>query len=283
MYRIDDATASTSLPTPEAAGTEGYFTEGNPATGTPATKVRGSWLNMIQEELRALVVYGGLTPSKTVYTQIRDAIVAKFAKINGDSTQLFSVAAPTASQHAAQFANIGNFQGLVSVTGAYTIPSSGFGYVYQPPTGNTGGFTITFPSASGNNGKVIAVFNSSSGNITLSAANFNSAYGSGASIVMPPGSTGIFTCDGTSFNGVGGSAGAGSGPRPQSASGVGQWATPTLSGSGASTYWTLPSGGTWAYFVSNNGSSGSGIAAGGTNVMGPFTASNSIGFCWRIA
>jgi hypothetical protein len=86
MFRIDDATAATSLPTPETAGTEGYFTEGDPVAGTPATNVRGSWLNMIQEELRALVVYGGLTPSKTVYTQVRDAIVAKFAKINGDST-----------------------------------------------------------------------------------------------------------------------------------------------------------------------------------------------------
>lgn len=74
MYRIDDATAATSLPTPEAAGTEGYFTEGNPATGTPATKVRGSWLNMIQEELRNVVTAGGLTPSKTTYNQVLSAI-----------------------------------------------------------------------------------------------------------------------------------------------------------------------------------------------------------------
>jgi hypothetical protein len=36
MYRIDDATAATLLPAPEAAGTEGYFTEGNPTAGTPA-------------------------------------------------------------------------------------------------------------------------------------------------------------------------------------------------------------------------------------------------------
>lgn len=76
MFRIDDPTAATSLPTPEAAGTEGYFTEGNPTAGTPATNVRGSWLNMIQEELRAVVVAGGLTPSKTTYTQVRDAIKA---------------------------------------------------------------------------------------------------------------------------------------------------------------------------------------------------------------
>jgi len=76
MYRIDDATAATSLPAPESAGTEGYFTEGNPAAGTPATNVRGSWLNMIQEELRAVVVAGGLTPSKTTYNQVLSALIA---------------------------------------------------------------------------------------------------------------------------------------------------------------------------------------------------------------
>lgn len=78
MYRIDDSTAATSLPVPETDGSEGYFTEGNPATGTPATNVRGSWLNMIQEELRAIVVAAGLTPSKTVYTQVRDAIASMY-------------------------------------------------------------------------------------------------------------------------------------------------------------------------------------------------------------
>ena len=76
MFRIDDPTAATSLPVPEAAGTEGYFTEGNPVAGTAATLVRGSFLNMIQEELRAIVVAGGLVPSKTTYNQVLAAIRA---------------------------------------------------------------------------------------------------------------------------------------------------------------------------------------------------------------
>ncbi|RAS35869.1 hypothetical protein [Paraburkholderia bryophila] len=76
MYRIDDPTASTTLPTPEAALAEGYFTEGNPGTGTPATLERASWFNMIQEELRAIVVAAGLTPSKTTYNQVFLAIQA---------------------------------------------------------------------------------------------------------------------------------------------------------------------------------------------------------------
>jgi hypothetical protein len=48
----------TTVPSP---GTEGYFTNGNPGGGIPATEVPDWWLNMVQEELRAVVVAGGLT------------------------------------------------------------------------------------------------------------------------------------------------------------------------------------------------------------------------------
>lgn len=78
MYRIDDASAVTSMPTPEAAGAEGFWTEGNPATGVPATLERASWFNAIQEELRAIAVAGGQTPSKTSYNQILLALQAMF-------------------------------------------------------------------------------------------------------------------------------------------------------------------------------------------------------------
>jgi hypothetical protein len=74
MLRIDVATATGSLPTPAAAGTAGYFTEGNPGTGTPATVVTADWLNAVQEELMAVIADGGLTASKTTLTQVRDAI-----------------------------------------------------------------------------------------------------------------------------------------------------------------------------------------------------------------
>lgn len=73
MFRIDDPSAATTLPVPEAAGTERFFTEGVPGV-TAATLVRASFLNMIQEELRAIVVAGGLTPSKTNYTQLLTAL-----------------------------------------------------------------------------------------------------------------------------------------------------------------------------------------------------------------
>ncbi|SAK88386.1 hypothetical protein AWB76_06323 [Caballeronia temeraria] len=91
MQRIDDATAATSLPTPEAAGTPGYFTEGNPTAGTPATNVRGSWLNMIQEELMAVVTAGGVTPSKTTYNQVYQALQALFQQKSAFAASLGGV------------------------------------------------------------------------------------------------------------------------------------------------------------------------------------------------
>jgi microcystin-dependent protein len=74
MLRIDVATATPSLPAPAAAGTPGYFTEGNPATATPATVVTADWLNAVQEELIGVITAAGLTPSKTNLTQLRQAI-----------------------------------------------------------------------------------------------------------------------------------------------------------------------------------------------------------------
>ncbi|BDC37768.1 hypothetical protein [Paraburkholderia terrae] len=98
MYRIDDATAATSIPAPEAAGTEGYFTEGNPATGTPATKVRGSWLNMIQEELCAILAAAGIARSKTTYNQVNSALQKMYSPVVGTVRNLaMSVTAASAT------------------------------------------------------------------------------------------------------------------------------------------------------------------------------------------
>jgi hypothetical protein len=98
MFRIDDATAATSLPTPETAGTEGYFTEGNPTAGTPATNVRGSWLNMIQEELCAILASAGITRSKTAYNQVNSALQKMYSPVIGQARNVaMSVTAASAS------------------------------------------------------------------------------------------------------------------------------------------------------------------------------------------
>lgn len=60
MRRIQSPTAVPQNPgTPTLSGTSGFFTSGNPAAGLPATIVPDWWLNMVQEELAAIVTGAG--------------------------------------------------------------------------------------------------------------------------------------------------------------------------------------------------------------------------------
>lgn len=64
MHRIDHATAAPG----------DLFTEGNPATATPATTVTDDWLNDVQENICEVVEAAGITLVKGEFTQLRDAI-----------------------------------------------------------------------------------------------------------------------------------------------------------------------------------------------------------------
>lgn len=75
MFRVDTTTAVATLPATKPAGTQGYFTEGNPSSGLLATVPGVDWFNMTQEELMAVVLAAGLTPSKTDNTQLLQAII----------------------------------------------------------------------------------------------------------------------------------------------------------------------------------------------------------------
>lgn len=74
MFKVDDVTAATTLPTPAAPGTQGFFTDGSPGTGVPATILRADFMNMVMMELINVVTAAGLTPSKTAYDQLLTAI-----------------------------------------------------------------------------------------------------------------------------------------------------------------------------------------------------------------
>lgn len=65
MQRIDGANVSGVLPAPAATNAPGYFTQGDPGLGVLPTQITGDWLNMVQEELRAVAVLRGAAPSKT--------------------------------------------------------------------------------------------------------------------------------------------------------------------------------------------------------------------------
>ncbi|MCG3177409.1 MAG: hypothetical protein MOGMAGMI_02383 [Candidatus Omnitrophica bacterium] len=66
MHRIDHATAAPG----------NLFTEGNPATATPATTVTDDWLNDVQGNICDVVETAGLALVKGDYTQLRQAIQA---------------------------------------------------------------------------------------------------------------------------------------------------------------------------------------------------------------
>jgi len=97
MYRIDNRYATPSQPTPLAAGPPGYFTEGNPQTGTSATIVNADWLNQVQEELMTILARGGITPSKTSNGQVLAALNKLFLPRTVVSQNMTLYVSPTGS------------------------------------------------------------------------------------------------------------------------------------------------------------------------------------------
>lgn len=83
MYRIDNSTAATSIPTPGAVGPNpnSFFTGGNPATNTAATVVDADWANAIQEEICNAITGDGITLSKTTRTQLQTVLAARVKTI----------------------------------------------------------------------------------------------------------------------------------------------------------------------------------------------------------
>lgn len=74
MHRTDNRFAATALPIPLPQGTPGFFTGGDPTTGTSATIVDADWLNSLQEELMNVLSKGGVLPLKTNNTQLLQAL-----------------------------------------------------------------------------------------------------------------------------------------------------------------------------------------------------------------
>ncbi len=79
MFLTDDPTAVSTLPTPGTPGTPGYFTDGNPGSGVPATILQADFMNMIMMELQNIILAASLTPSKTTFNQVLQALPAALA------------------------------------------------------------------------------------------------------------------------------------------------------------------------------------------------------------
>jgi hypothetical protein len=98
MFQIDTSTAAAVEPTPAPAGTPGYFTDGNPATNTPATIVPADWFNQITDELLNVLSAAGITPSKSTRNQVATAI-SKL--VSADIAATFGVYAGNPNGHVA--------------------------------------------------------------------------------------------------------------------------------------------------------------------------------------
>lgn len=100
------------------------FTEGNPATATPATIVSAEWLNGVQEELIGVILAAGLTPDTATLTQVRDALNALYAPKDVTDTRLDALET-TATSHETRV------DALESITqrlnGAFEYGASGIG------------------------------------------------------------------------------------------------------------------------------------------------------------
>lgn len=117
MYQIDNSTAATTQPAATAAGTAGFFTDGNPATSTPATIVPAEWLNAVMMELSNVVTAAGLTLSKPTYNQVLTAIQSG---LTGHGQCRLSVTSTTALKLAPFNGNKLIINGV-----SQTIPSAG--------------------------------------------------------------------------------------------------------------------------------------------------------------
>jgi hypothetical protein len=173
MYRIDNSTAATSLPTPGAVGPNpnGFFTSGSPGI-VPATVVDADWMNAVQEELANAIVGSGQTLSKTDRSQLAQALQGRILgqpipftssgtyvpsavarlicvrAVAAGGAGAGSAASGSSSCTACSGGGAGSYVEawfLVSALGASVSVGIGGGATGGPGSGNTGG-TTTFGS-----------------------------------------------------------------------------------------------------------------------------------------
>ncbi len=162
MQRIYDPTAAATLPAPPSlTGTAGYFIGGVPGISA-ATRVRYWFLNMLQEELMALLALAGIAPdtTATVFTQVGSAIQALIAGIpHGVQTFAasgsFTVPAGVTAVDVELWA--GGSGSWASVSGITGGGGSGGGYARKRISGLTAGGVATIAVGAGGSAGVAGV------------------------------------------------------------------------------------------------------------------------------
>lgn len=90
MDRVYKAGAAGSPPSATENTSSGYFTGGNPGTGTPATTPGPYWFHMVTEEILAVLSAASVTPDKTNTGQLAAAISALITSGSADVSELYT-------------------------------------------------------------------------------------------------------------------------------------------------------------------------------------------------
>lgn len=203
MFRIDNDTAIAVKPAPAAAGTPGYFTNGDPVGGVEATVLEADWLNNVQEELISVLAAAGIAPDKANAAQLLAALRAAGVFETLAKTDATTRAATT------EFVRLrsGMVRGYAVVTASQTLTADHLNHVLAYGTSSAG--TITLPSSGLLTvGDTLTFYNSTSHALTLDGNGVTIAtpLSDATSFVLTNSESVQLAFDGTNWRLVGGSA-----------------------------------------------------------------------------
>jgi hypothetical protein len=171
MQRVTRSSAvATMPPRPASPGAPGWFSQGNPGSGIPATVPGYEWFNGVQAELIAVIERSGLVPDADTLDQVRRSL----DRLHGG--------------------------GVTSVSANVTLTADSAGLVLVDATG--GARTITLPAANAANGRPIQFrfvrLDATANAVTIQRAGGDTFRGGATSVTMPRSSALLIASDGAS-------------------------------------------------------------------------------------
>jgi hypothetical protein len=169
MQRVTRSSAVGAMPAPPASpGAPGWFTQGNPGSGIPATVPGYEWFNGVQAELIELITRSGVTPDAAVLTQLRQSL----DRLHGG--------------------------GLLSVASNVPLSADNAGLVLVDAT--AAARTITLPAANAAGGRPIRLrfvrTDASANVVTIQRTGTDVFGGGGVSVTIPRAGSLILSADG---------------------------------------------------------------------------------------
>ncbi|HUB47660.1 MAG TPA: hypothetical protein VMB73_22000 [Acetobacteraceae bacterium] len=193
MYRIDNATAATVLPTPASVGPNpnGFFQVGVPGI-TPSTVVDGDWANAVQEKIVAVLAAAGIIPSKTVRTQLVQAV----KRLSGGNVTTIGSSGTTLTADNAGIVLVNASSGNISMTLPASASANGAPIAFHFARTDTSANTVSIAL----NAADTLLLGGGTGPIPLALNGVLSLFGDGISHWLQdrtPGGVQVFTGSGT--------------------------------------------------------------------------------------